>query len=311
MLRTAALVVVWTMVVLGLAGLALRWVDADGYLPILQSALPVFGVPVVLALVASLALRDRPAVLGASLATALVIVLAAPTLIPHRVSARDGDEVVMTANMEFGRGSVPTIMRAVRDHHVDTIVLVEVTPGALRHLDADGLARLMPHRVGATRTDFRGTVIASAHPLRAEPASVPDGGALMPAALVSTAHGDYRLRGVHTYAPLPNIAAQWRRGLEELRRWQRAQPRDTPVVLAGDFNSGFAMPAFRHLASGLTDSARESGRGLVRTWPHGRRYPPFTALDHVLTRDARVVSTGEVSVPNTDHRAIWARLRMG
>lgn len=100
---------------------------------------------------------------------------------------------------------------------------------------------------------------------------------------------------------------KWHADLSGLRAWRATQPDSTPVVLAGDFNSSSAMPAFRRLATGLVDAQRATGSGWVRTWPHGKPYPPFVALDHVLLRGFEVVASGTVTVPDTDHRAIWAR----
>lgn len=299
-------------------GVAARWIDTDGLVPIVQSAFPLFGVLAIAAFIAALATglaggggrRLLLLALPLALVAAIPVALAVPTLVPHTVRAGAGDEVIMASNMEFGHASASTIVDAVREHRVDTLVLVEVTPDGLQRLDAAGLKELLPHRVGATRSDFRGTLIASTHPLQEQAAPVPDGGALMPAAAVRTPAGTYLLRGVHTYAPLPGLIPKWRAGLEELRDWRAGQPLSQPLVMAGDFNSSPAMPAFRRLADGTTDAQRATGSGWVRTWPHGKSYPPFIALDHVLLRGFDVVSSGTITVPDTDHRAVWARVRL-
>ena len=318
-MKYLALVVLVTLALLAACGIASRWIDRDGLTPVVQSAFPLFGFLAAAVFVLAVALSAR---VGLSrpmlvLLAALLLVAAVPTalaipaLVPHTVSSRPGDEVIMTSNMEFGHASAAPIMAAVRDHHVQTLVLVEVTPEGLGRLDAAGLRDLLPHRVGRTQTDFRGTVIASVHPLTQERATVPSGGAEMPVARVSTPAGSYLLRGVHTYAPLPDLVPAWRAGLRELDSWRSRQPADEPLVMTGDFNASTAMPAFRRVASGMTDAQRATGSGWVRTWPHGRSYPPFVALDHVLLRGFAVVASGTVTVSDTDHRAVWARVRLG
>ncbi|MBO1755145.1 endonuclease/exonuclease/phosphatase family protein [Allobranchiibius sp. CTAmp26] len=317
-LAPAALITLVVLALVAACGIAARWIDRDGLTPVVQSIFPLFGLLAVGVFVLALAVGawvgfSRPMQVLLVLLLLLAAVpaaLAVPTLVSHTVRGRPGDEVIMTSNMEFGRASTAPIMAAVRAHHVETLVLVEVTPDALRRLDAAGLRTLLPHRVGETRTDFRGTVIASSHPLTEERSSVPDGGAGMPVAQVRTAAGSYLLRGVHTYAPLPDLAPKWRAGLDELRTWHSRQPVGEPLVMAGDFNASTAMPAFRRAASGMTDAQRATGSGWVRTWPNGRSYPPFVALDHILLRDADVVSSGSVTVADTDHRAVWARVRL-
>ena len=299
-------------------GIAARWIDRDGLAPVVQSLFPFFGFLAVGVLVLALAMgawvgfpRPMQLLLALLLLVAAVpTALAIATLVPHTVRGRSGDEVIMTSNMEFGRASAGPIMDAVRAHHVETLVLVEVTPEGLGRLDAAGLRSVMPHRVGETRSDFRGTVIASSHPLTEETSSVPAEGAGMPVARVRTPAGSYLLRGVHTYAPLPDLVTKWRAGLDEVRMWRSRQPPGEPLVLAGDFNASTAMPAFRRAAAGMTDAQRATGSGWVRTWPNGRTYPPFVALDHILLRHFDVVSSGRVTVADTDHQAVWARVRL-
>jgi endonuclease/exonuclease/phosphatase (EEP) superfamily protein YafD len=58
----------------------------------------------------------------------------------------------------------------------------------------------------------------------------------------------------------------------------------------------------------MTDAHRAAGLGWVRTWPMGSGVPPFIQLDHMLERGLQVVDAGTVTIADTDHRAIWARL---
>jgi endonuclease/exonuclease/phosphatase (EEP) superfamily protein YafD len=51
------------------------------------------------------------------------------------------------------------------------------------------------------------------------------------------------------------------------------------------------------------------GAGWVRTWPLGRRVPPFVQLDHVLVRGFDVVAAETTAIGDTDHAAVWATLR--
>lgn len=310
-MRTTALFVIAVIAVGTSLGMLTRWLDVQGAVPFLQAFFPVFGCVAVLALLGALALRGWKFSVVFAVPAVVAIALTVITLIPHTVRPQPGDESIMTSNMEFGAASVETIMAAVRAHGVQTLVLLEVTPDALSRLQRAGVDRLLPHRVGETRTDSRGTLILSSHPLTAQHAPVVDGGATMPVARVHTESGDYLLRAVHTYAPLPQIVNKWHADLVNLRAWRLAQPASTPVVLAGDFNASSAMPVFRRLADGLVDAQRATGSGWVRTWPQGKTLPPFVALDHVLVRGFGVVDSGTLTVPDTDHSAIWARIRLG
>ena len=92
-----------------------------------------------------------------------------------------------------------------------------------------------------------------------------------------------------------------------LDAWQRGRP-EPRAVLAGDLNASAGHPGFRGLLRTMDDAGEASGRWLVRTWPHGRRVPPFVALDHVLTRGLAVESFEAVRVPGSDHDAILVDL---
>jgi endonuclease/exonuclease/phosphatase (EEP) superfamily protein YafD len=80
--------------------------------------------------------------------------------------------------------------------------------------------------------------------------------------------------------------------------------------MAGDFNSSHTHPGFRKVASTMSDAHRAAGQGWVRTWPIGSRIPPFIQLDHVLLRGLHVVDAGTVTIADTDHRAVWARMSL-
>lgn len=82
------------------------------------------------------------------------------------------------------------------------------------------------------------------------------------------------------------------------------------VHLAASLNSSTAHPAYRAAFDDLIDPPQVTGAGWVRTWPRTSRIPPFTHLDHVLVREAEVVSAGQLTVGGTDHQAGWARLDM-
>ncbi len=81
--------------------------------------------------------------------------------------------------------------------------------------------------------------------------------------------------------------------------------------MAGDFNASQSHPEFRAMLDGLTDAHRATGGGWVRTWPQGRRIPPFVQLDHVLGRGVTPVDAGVTAVRGTDHAAVWATMTLG
>lgn len=290
-------------------GVAARWADLTWLVPAVQAFFPVFGAVAMLLLILIAALRYRWLGLCALLVAILPLSLGVAALRSDTVPAGPHDEVVMTINLEYGGAAAAQVVAAARSQHVDTLVLEECTPRKLAALRRDGLDAVLPHQAGRAGPGIRGTVVRSKHALRLVAGHSAGRFASSPDVQVLSGQGGYRLRAVHTPAPLPDIVGQWRTALEWLSRWRQQVPGGQRLVLAGDFNASSAMPGYRELADGLTDSSRATGSGWQRTWPSGRGLPPFVQLDHVLSRGFGVVSDGTVRLDGTDHLGYWARLR--
>ncbi|MFI0446713.1 endonuclease/exonuclease/phosphatase family protein [Actinomadura sp. 6N118] len=83
-------------------------------------------------------------------------------------------------------------------------------------------------------------------------------------------------------------------------------------VLAGDFNSTLDhRPPRDLLGSGYRDAADARGKALIPTWPQRWWNVPDVTLDHVLADRRMAVEDFSVhSLPGTDHRAVFAALRL-
>lgn len=291
-------------------GVAVRWVDGTSILPLVQAFFPCFGLLAVVLLVASAVARYPWLILFAILVALPPVVLGVSALRTDTVAAGPRDEIVMSANLEWGHADSRQLIAAVRRERVTTLVLQECTAAELRALERDGLDAVLPQQAGEARPGIRGTVVRSTHPLQLVAEHSAGRFPSSPDVRVETRAGEYRLRAVHTPAPLPNIVSDWRSALRSLAHWRAAQPAAQRLVMAGDFNASRAMPGFRQVSSGLTDASDATGSGWRRTWPHGKAIPPFVQLDHVLSRGFGVVADGTVAIGGTDHLAYWARLRM-
>jgi endonuclease/exonuclease/phosphatase (EEP) superfamily protein YafD len=310
--REARTVLWWTLAVLLAVtafGVVARWLDITWLVPLVQAFFPVFGVVAVLLLAAAAALRYRWLAVCALVVAIPPAALGMASAHSDTVSAGLHDEVVLTLNLQYGQADPAQVVAAARTHHVDTLVLEECAPRELAALRKHGLDTVLPQQAGIARPGLRGTVVRSIHQVTLVAEHPAGRFPSSPDVRVQTQQGDYRLRAVHTPAPLPAIVSDWRAALRSLARWHASSPAGQRLVMAGDFNASSAMPGFRQLASGLTDSSRATGSGWTRTWPHGSWLPPFIQLDHVLTRGFGVVADGTVTVAGTDHLAYWARLR--
>jgi endonuclease/exonuclease/phosphatase (EEP) superfamily protein YafD len=116
---------------------------------------------------------------------------------------------------------------------------------------------------------------------------------------------------IHAAPPKPwsaGATARWRSQLAAL-----PAPGHGPLILAGDFNATLDHAQFRRLLRrGYRDAASQAGHGLSATWgPHPGRRPGLLAIDHILT-DPRcaVLTTSAHQLTGTDHRALYAELRL-
>ncbi|NMM22282.1 MAG: endonuclease/exonuclease/phosphatase family protein [Phycicoccus sp.] len=301
----------WAGVLVSVLLVGLRWVDSSiAIVAVLQSMVPLVAVGVTgLLVIAVIARRWRVAVVAGAVFS-VCATIAVPSVLAHTATSGRDDLVVMSANLQFGRADAPSLVTAVREHRVDVLVLLEVTPAFVERLTGAGLDAVLPESVGVARQGAGGTIIRSRIPMTLVAPGIDDVSPYAfnePVVSIHRPDGDVVLRAVHARPPVPS-GARWRSGLADLRAWRERQPAGQPLVMAGDFNSSLSHPAFRQVAETMTDAHRGAGQGWVRTWPVGSRVPPFVQLDHVLMRGLQVVDAGTVTIAHTDHRAIWARL---
>lgn len=311
-----------------LALLCLRWLDAPlpQVVPVLQAGQPGYqALAVAMALLALVTRTGRRRYLP-WVAPALVVCLVVgvqtaqrQARAPEVPTQKVGELTLFSTNVYFGQADASAVAEVVRDRDVDVLVVVEASPAFVERLDAEGLDRTHPYRAGDPRDDTaNGSLIfcrVECEPVPGTSSAEDGSGAVtvfqQPAVTVRTAKGDPAgdvvVRAAHPFPPIPPGNQAWRDTLSDLDRWQRERP-EPRLVLAGDFNASAGHPGFRALLRTLDDAAGASGRPLVRTWPHGRRVPPFVALDHVLTRGLAVDGYETVRVPGSDHDAVLVGL---
>ncbi|RVX38527.1 endonuclease/exonuclease/phosphatase (EEP) superfamily protein YafD [Nonomuraea polychroma] len=300
----------WTVVALLALWAAIRagGLEQGSFVTQLMTVTP-YGV-VLAALTALLLIRrNRPAALVAALACVVMAACVAPRLMTTDQPAATGAPLrVLTINL-FGRGDAPTVVDLVRRYDVDVFTALELTPDAVERLDAAGLKQLLPHRVLQEEFGATGSGIYATHPVTELTGLFTPIGHNMPAATMALPGGSkVEIVAIHPNPPLGRMEAEWNAALGALPPASPSAVR----VLAGDFNASLDHRAFRDLLSrGYVDAADQVGKGLVPTWPNFRAIPPIIAIDHVVA-DRRVsVHRVEVAdVPRTDHRGVFAELRL-
>jgi endonuclease/exonuclease/phosphatase (EEP) superfamily protein YafD len=257
-----------------------------------------------------LAKRRGPAVTAALAATALVAVTG-PRATRRRQPKASGPVLrVLTVNVLCGRADAEAVVALARRTEADVLFLQELTDDAMTRLYRAGLDDLMPEKITEIRgSRSRGSGIYSRFPLK-EGRPLAPAHAAQPTAVVKLPGGEaVELDCVHPRAPmppLPRAVARWRQELALL-----PPPTELPRVLAGDFNATLDhAPLRRVLRLGYADAAREAGNALVPTWGLLGK-PAVMTLDHVLVdRRCAVLASSVHAIPGTDHRAVYAEIRL-
>ncbi len=157
--------------------------------------------------------------------------------------------------------------------HPDVLSVEELTPKFARRLRAAGLEERLPQTVLETRRSASGAGLYSNLPLRKLPAPARFG-FRMPRARLQLPDGRaVRVVGVHPYPP---------QGRDSTAAWEES--------LA-------SLPS--------------AGAGLVPTFPRAFHTIPPITIDHVLAdRRLGIVEYAVEEVPGSDHRAVFAVLRL-
>ena len=291
----------------------------------------------------ALLLRGAPAATTAAAGAALTVTVG-PRAIPSRQPQASGPTLrVLTANLLLGRAAPESVVELVRRTRADVLFVQELTSDAAARLQRDGLGDLLAYGVAQPMPNgTRGSGIYARYPLRCGPPAdsvpaapvpaapvpaAPVPAAPVPAAPVSVAPvsaarctarlelpsgQSVQLACIHAGPPRPpwspGATARWRGQLAAL-----PAPGAGPVIIAGDFNATLDHAQFRRLLRrGYADAASQAGQGLVHTWgPRPDWRLTLLAIDHVLVdRRCQVLTTSAHRVTGSDHRALYAELRL-
>jgi endonuclease/exonuclease/phosphatase (EEP) superfamily protein YafD len=232
-------------------------------------------------------------------------ILVLPRMIPSARPRSSGRRMrVMASNLYLGRADTKTIAELVREHEVDVLNLLELTPEAVENFERGGLYELLPHRVLHPAGGGAGSGVLSRYPLSPLSLAAPSLLA-QPSARVDLGDTEVEVVAVHPVPPTES-AVVWKQETAGLPEPDAAGP---IRVLAGDFNATLDHATFRKLLrAGYVDAGERRGAGLAATWP-ARPFPPPVTLDHVLVDPRACITAYRVfRVPGSDHKAVFAEL---
>lgn len=306
----------WLLIVTALGALILAILPhlnflGGGLIPVLQALIPAACLAVLVLSVPLLIFRKTR--LPGLIVLVGALVGGFPALVPTASmgDAQSEQLTILSLNAEVGGANVGELSDLILARGADLVVLVEVDEAFLAELLSTRVAQELPYRSGTVSAGgIPGSVVLSRYALVDEgDVPLPAGVTVFDHPIVQVDHpalGPIRVAAIHPFPPIAG-AADWHESLAAINDWQAGQT-DLPLVLAGDFNAGYAHPAFRGLAADFANTAAARGRIPVPTWPATGSIPAFTAIDHVLVRDLAPTSWERVQVADTDHFGILARV---
>lgn len=207
---------------------------------------------------------------------------------------------VMFLNTYFNQAEDAAIVDAVGELRPDVLILAETSEDEVAAVEeGTGLQASVPV---LQRTPGAATVVLTRGGVNDADEDAGLTRHQMP--VTSLAEPAAAVAGIHTDAPVhSDLVGGWVSEMADLRDWVPDAHPDTPLVMAGDFNSSATHPEFRDLV-GDNDLKKCEGNVLgPPTWP--ARFP-VARLDHILVRGGSCGDGGTARVDGSDHRAVWA-----
>ncbi|MFE6864606.1 protein kinase [Nocardia sp. NPDC057668] len=310
-LARTALVLGWLALVIGVTGIVLHYTSwRSEYVVLAASFASFFMLGSVVAVALFLAARQWRTAAGALAAVAAALWTQFPMLVPDGTAPPGIDVTVMQSNILFGHADADAIVREVRENGVEVLTLAELTPEALARLQAAGLETELPYYYVEPAAGGQGSGVYSRYPLQ-DASRLPRFSLhSIRATMLHPERGPITVFQFHPVPPNLNYPA-WQAEMRELRDVLDQQP--GKVIVGGDFNATYDHTAFRDLLRGrYADAAELVGVGAMPTWPDNQAWGrfPLIGIDRVLVADGHATEVHSVSIPETDHRAVIAKLRL-
>ena len=293
-----------------------RWTGADqdsARLIAVSTMWPLVVLPGLLVVFVALARRLR-LLGGAAVLLVAVLVVAWWPAWTGRVGPGPSTALplrVLALNVQYTQDVGVAVNRQVAAEDPDVVVLTELSPLTLRHLDL----RQYPYSYEQPTPGAFGQGIWSRWPITVISVTTVArewDEVTMPEVSIRTPAGPVRVIQVHP--PAPTNAADiriWKDVLGRLDTLMQQSP--DPVIAAGDFNASRWDGVYADLLGGRNGIREASrGRGFAATWPETGTFsvgPLFFPLDHVLiSRGIGVRSFRVLRPTGSDHRGVLTNL---
>ncbi|OED41165.1 hypothetical protein AB833_10440 [Chromatiales bacterium (ex Bugula neritina AB1)] len=214
---------------------------------------------------------------------------------------------VMSSNLLASNTAFESYIKQITALDPDLIVFQEYTPAW--HSALVRLTGRYPYQIAKPLNSPFGIAMYSKLPL--VELAMPPVNTTPPEinATLSASGTEIRVLGVHTKPPISNALYNDRnKHLQNLANY--ARPISEPLLILGDLNTTPWSTHFKKFMDfgNLYDARR--GFGVKPTWPNPIS-PLQIPIDHIIVNQSiDVVSLDTVSVNGSDHKALWADIRL-
>ena len=215
---------------------------------------------------------------------------------------------VLSFNAYLAEASRDELAGLIKEEQPDLLILVETSESLHQDLTSLGALEGLDFRTApAPAGGVRDTVIFSKNPMAEIDSGLSEqdtGWFAMPTVEVEVGQQRVLVAGVHVYPPLKD-AKRWRRGLSAIDTWVQAHS-ESPMILAGDFNSTRGHRLYTDAVAGLAEA---SGLRPQATWPQTMLPFPVIEIDHIIGQAVTFSQAGATPVSGSDHLAVHATAR--
>jgi endonuclease/exonuclease/phosphatase family metal-dependent hydrolase len=205
---------------------------------------------------------------------------------------------VMTVNLLNGEAAPDSLARVLEATDPDIMLAQELAPNAGAIIE-----RHFSHGVVKPVLDYRGKALVSKAPISVDEVDFP-----FRSILRGETEDGLEVFNVHLANPIDG----WRGRIPERRHQVHALEQMVTSrrrrVVAGDFNSSPAWPAYKRLCRILDDTvadwAARTGEAAGRTWGWRPGWPTMLRIDHVFANGYRATRVDVLDVRGTDHKAV-------
>ncbi|WP_431963228.1 endonuclease/exonuclease/phosphatase family protein [Nocardia sp. bgisy134] len=297
----------WCALAVGIVGVVLYFSTWQRRLPVLvASGASYLMLGAVVGLLLFVVARGWRSAAAAGVVAVAVLWTQLPLFVPDGRAASGPEIRVLQSNLLFGGADLPVVVREVRERRVDVLTLEELTPESAARLTTE-LAGELPYHYLEPGSWGSGSGIFSRYPLR--DTRKYDGFVManLSATMEHPQRGPVAVYAFHPMPPPLDFAA-WSAEMRHIREILDAQT--GPALVGADFNATRDHSAFRDLVRDRFDSAADlAGAGPLPTYPTDRPWGPVIGIDHILIAGGTAEEMESLSIPGSDHRAVFAVLR--